>query len=178
MSKAIRFFVVMLMLTGVIYPLAVTVIAKWTFPDKANGSLLYRDDHVVGSLLIAQKTVGEGYFHPRPSAIDYVATNSGSSNLGPTSRKLQEQVKMRRNELGPEAPAELLYSSGSGLDPHITVDAALFQSRRISGYREIPVTNLENLIYSHQHYLPHNTVQAYVNVLELNLELDKVYGRR
>lgn len=170
---AIKLFAFMTLLTGVAYPLLIATIAQLAMPSLANGSLLHTKGRVVGSSLIAQKTTDDGYFWPRPSAIDYnPIAPSGGSNLGPTSRKLKDEVAERKNRLGHQAPAELLYASGSGLDPHISLEAAYFQIARIAKARSITEKELKNLIdHSAEGGLFGIGGKRYINVLKLNEKL-------
>src|SRR5450631_3412166 len=154
---AIIVLVVLTLITGLIYPLAMTGIAGVVFPNQAQGSLIERGGKVVGSALIGQVFAGDQYFHGRPSAtttpdpkdptknVDapYNAGNSGGSNLGPTSKPLAERVKGDVDKLKAENPAapvpvDLVTTSGSGLDPHISPEAALFQVPRVAKSRNFP----------------------------------------
>lgn len=171
-KTAIKIFACMTLLTGTIYPLLITAIAQLTMPYLANGSLIEQNAQIKGSYLIAQSNQGERFFWARPSFIDYDPLKpSGGSNLGPTSKKLQELVSQRREQYGQDAPADLLYASGSGLDPHISYAAALFQVPRIAKARSINELDLKNLIesLSEGNLLLSN---RYVNVLLLNLQLE------
>lgn len=174
MIEAFRFLVVLLLLTGVIYPAFITVVAQWTMPERAHGSLVVVKDKVAGSTLIAQNFTKENYFHPRPSAIDFDPMRpSGGSNLGPTSQALKEAVEKRLKLYAPLVPPpELVYASGSGLDPHISVEAAHFQVDRVAKARSIKDTEqLKAFVAAHNEGFP----SPYVNVLLLNLDLDKKY---
>lgn len=173
----------MIILTGLIYPLILTGIAKLTMPHQANGSLITSKGKIVGSSLIAQKFESDSYFWPRPSAVDFNTLASGGSNLGPTSFVLQETVKLRRDKLlkanGSNAidsvPSDLLFASGSGLDPHISLRSAYFQIDRIAGSRkfdEHDKKSLSDLIGSMAIYPYGFLGPVIVNVLELNLALD------
>src|ERR1700722_1336388 len=116
---AIKMFAMMTLLLGVAYPIVINLIAQLTMPKRAGGSLIYAGEKVIGSQLLAQNFKDETYFHPRPSAIDFDPMKpSGGSNLGPTSQKLKEAVEARAKKLGPNPPAQLVYASGSGIDPH------------------------------------------------------------
>lgn len=176
---AIKLFLVMSVITGILYPLSITVIAQVFFHSKANGSLLMKDDRVLGSTLIAQRTSGNGYFFPRPSAIDYDPLKpSGGSNLGPTSKILKGVVEGRRQKLGENAPAELIYSSGSGLDPHISLTTAYYQLERVAKARSIDPEELKKIIeLLAEGRLFGFLKPRYINVLILNHYLDEHYAR-
>ena len=180
---AIAMTVVLTVLTGIIYPYAITGLAYVLFKDKAQGSLIVRDGKVVGSRLIGQPFVGPGYFHSRPSAAGsgYDGTASAGTNLGPTSKKLMEQMvkpaaEQRRAE-NPNSPVpiDLVTASASGLDPHITPAAAEFQVPRISRERKISEEEVRQLVRKHTEGRQLGILgEAGVNVLELNLELDQL----
>lgn len=179
LKVSIKFFLLMTLLTGVIYPLFITIFAQLTFPEKANGSLIKQSGKIVGSSLIAQNSNDESFFWPRPSAVNYDPLHSGGSNLGPISKKLKGLVEERRQKQGENAPAELLYASGSGLDPHISIDAAYFQIDRISKARSINAEELKKIIDAHIEGKQFGFLgPSYVNVLQLNLYLEKNYARR
>jgi K+-transporting ATPase ATPase C chain len=170
---ALRTLLVFTALTGFAYPLLVTGIAGVLFPGQAGGSLVERDGHVIGSSLLAQKTESPRYFHPRPSACDYGTMASGASNLSPSSQSLRQAVAERADALGKpqaEIPIELLTASGSGLDPHLSPEAAMFQAERIATARGLPVDKVKALI---ERLSQHSSLApSLVNVLELNLALD------
>ncbi len=143
-STALRLFLWMILLTGVIYPLIITGIAQLFFYERANGDFLISQDKIVGAKLIAQKFTDNKYFWPRPSSVDYNPLPSGGSNLGPTSAALKKAVGERKEVIAKAAgnsnsaiPSELLYASGSGLDPHISPKAAYFQIDRIIKARSL-----------------------------------------
>jgi K+-transporting ATPase ATPase C chain len=180
---AIAMTVVLTVLTGIIYPYAVTGLAYVLFKDKAQGSLIVRDGKVVGSRLIGQPFTGPGYFHSRPSAAGsgYDGTASGGTNLGPTSKKLIEQMvkpaaeQRRAENPNMPVPVDLVTVSASGLDPHITPAAAEFQVPRVSGERKISEDELRQLVRKHTEGRQLVVLgEARVNVLELNLELDQL----
>ncbi len=178
---AIRLFALLTLLTGVLYPLAVTAIARVAFPAQANGSVVTNATGVpVGSALLAQKTESPRYFWPRPSAADYATVASGASNAAPTSAKLQTAVAERavalRTAHGLPAdapvPADLLMTSGSGLDPHISPAAATFQAARVAAARNLTLSTVTAAIAAHTES-GGLLGEDRVNVLLLNLALDQ-----
>ncbi len=164
------------------YPLAVTGISRVAFADKADGSLITdTNGTIIGSELLGQNFSGEGYFHPRPSAVDYNAASSGGSNLGPTSQKLAAAVKERiaayRTTNGmPEnqqVPADAVTASGSGLDPHISPENAAFQISRVAKSRSLARGKVQELISATTDKATFGLLGANgVNVLKLNIALD------
>lgn len=171
---ALRALVVLTIVTGILYPLAVTGIAQALFPEQARGSLVKRGDSLVGSSLLAQKFVGVAYFHPRPSAVDFSTVASGASNQGFTSKKLLDAVNERRNAMGTGAPPDLLYTSGSGLDPHISPEAAAFQTARVAAARGWSTERIDTLIAKNTEEPQYGILgQARINVLKLNIALDR-----
>ena len=186
--RMLKMFLWLTFLTGVIYPLLITVVAKTFMHDKASGSFVVVDGKIVGSSLIAQKFTNESYFWPRPSACDYNALPSGASNLGPISLELKKQVDERRKKImqahgnikNNEIPSELLYASGSGLDPHITKCAADFQISRIANARRLNASSKKALVELVESMVEERycgfTGGQYVNVLLLNIALDKCIG--
>jgi K+-transporting ATPase ATPase C chain len=180
---AILMTVVTTILLGIIYPLAVTGIAKVLFPHKANGSLIKKDGVVVGSSLIGQPFSSPGYFHSRPSAAGngYDAGNSGGSNLGPTNHQLVDRVKadvakLQAENPGQPVPIDLVTTSGSGLDPDITPAAAAFQVPRIARERRMTPDEVQRLVGEHTQGRQLGFLgEARVNVLELNLALDQAH---
>src|SRR5882762_3159905 len=185
---AILMTVVTTLLLGVAYPLVVTGLAQALFPDKSNGQLLERDGKVIGSRIIGQSFSSPGYFRGRPSAAGtgYDAANSGGTNLGPTNRKLVDAVKAgveaARKEnpngcgvrgAGCDVPIDLVTSSASGLDPHISPAAAAFQVPRVARERGASETDLQRLVDAHTIGRQFGILgEPVVNVLELNLALD------
>lgn len=183
---ALRMTALMTVLTGLIYPLAVTGLVQLVFPGKANGSLVRKDGKIIGSSLIGQNFTKPQYFHPRPSAAGndgYDPTASGGSNLGPTSQKLVDRVKTSVDQFhkdNPEStgpiPADLLTTSASGLDPHISPAAAEAQIARIAATRHVGPEMLQALVASHTESPDLGFLgEARVNVLLLNLDLDEKF---
>lgn len=173
-KTAVKIFLFMTILTGVLYPLLITITAQFTMPNLANGSLVKQGDQTIGSLLIAQKNSDDRYFWPRPSAIDYDPIKpSGGSNLGPTSQKLKDSINERKQKIGNAAPPELLYASGSGLDPHISLETAYFQISRVAKARSISEEDLKKRVDRHVEGRQLGFLgPRYVNVLILNWDLD------
>ena len=190
---AIIVFLLLTLITGLAYPLAMTAIAGAIFPAKANGSLIERDGKVVGSALIGQAFKEDKYFHGRPSATlapdpsdstktvsaPYNAANSGGSNLGPTSKALADRLKEDVDKLKAEnpnanVPVDLVTTSASGLDPDISPEAAQFQVPRVAKARNMPEDALKQLVASNvQGRLLGLLGEPHVNVLALNLALDE-----
>lgn len=184
MSAHLRPAVVLLLLfsllCGLVYPLAMTGLAQTLFPQQANGSLIERQSRVIGSALIGQAFTGDAYFHGRPYATvpAYNAAASGGSNAGPSSRALHDRLSAERERRMAEnpqqpVPVDLLTASGSGLDPHLSPAAALFQVPRVAHARGLDATTLTALV---QQQVQPRTLgllgEPVVNVLALNLALD------
>jgi len=185
-TTSILAVVVLTVLLGLVYPLAVTGISQVAFPGKADGSLVEVDGKVVGSQLIGQEFVGKGYFHPRPSATEYSGNVIFFANVGPNSAEGREEVRERlaayvalekpydRSLTRDRVPVDAVTHSASGVDPHISEANARIQAHRIAAVRKLPLTAIEDLIAG-------NTDGRFlgllgepgVNVLELNLALDE-----
>jgi K+-transporting ATPase ATPase C chain len=194
---ALTLLIALTVMTGLIYPLAITGLAGVMFPDQANGSLIVRNGQVIGSALIGQNFTEDKYFHGRPSATTapdpkdvsktvpapYNAANSGGSNLGPTSKALAGRIKADAEKLKEEnpsqpVPVDLVTTSGSGLDPDISPDAALFQVPRVARTRGLPENRVRALVAAQtEGRLMGWLGEPRVNVLRLNLALDRDGGR-
>lgn len=185
-QNAVTLLLLMTALTGLVYPLALTGIAQTVFPYQANGSLIEKNGVPVGSDLIGQNFSADGYFHSRPSVAGsdgYDASASSGSNLGPTSTKLIDTIKERvaavreKNSLGPHAmiPSDMVTASASGLDPHISLEAAYMQAQRVAQTRNISVTAVYSIIDKHIEGRKWGLFgEQRVNVLRLNLTLDSL----
>ncbi len=178
---AVLMTIVTTLLLGVAYPLVVTGLAQVLFPDKANGQLIARGGKIIGSRIIGQAFSSPGYFRSRPSAAGtgYDAANSAGTNLGPTNKKLIDAVRVaveaakRENPSAP-VPIDLVTSSASGLDPHISPVAALFQVPRVARERGVPEGGIGQLVQDHIQGRQLGFLgEPVVNVLELNLALDE-----
>jgi K+-transporting ATPase ATPase C chain len=177
-TTTIVFFLAMTVITGFVYPLIVTGFAQVAFPFQANGSMIKTGDTLRGSRLLVQDFSSDEFFHGRPSAVSYGTVPSGASNLSPVGQKLTDAVAVRQTELkiyGDIAiPSDLLYASASGLDPDISIDAALIQVDRIASARGFDVSQKSALI----EYVKNNPekrdifpAQARVNIMDLNAKL-------
>lgn len=191
---AIVVLVALTLICGLAYPLAMTGIAEVIFPYQAQGSMIERDGHVVGSELIGQVFTSDRYFHGRPSATTapdpnnstktvaapYNALNSGGSNYGPSNKALIDRVQgdidtLKKDNPSASVPIDLVTTSASGLDPHISPDAALFQAPRIAKARNMPEDRVRQLVADHTEGRWLGLLgEPRVNVLELNLALDKL----
>lgn len=176
---------VMTMLTGVLYPVLMLGAAQTLFPHQANGSLIYSSGSLIGSDLIAQEFTDSTYFWPRPSGVGYNPLPSSGTNLGPTSRVLLEQISTRRALLteangGKQPPDDLLLASGSGLDPHISPQAALYQVDRVARARGLHAEQTEQLRHLAASYTESFSLgflgQPRVNVLKLNIAADSLFS--
>lgn len=189
LKRSILVFLGLSIICGLIYPLGVTLTSQAVFPRQSNASAIKNGDIVVGSQLVGQLFTRPEYFHGRPSAIDrpYDASNSLGSNLAPSSAKLLEQVNVRLEQIRKEnglpsdrpVPADLVLASASGLDPHISVEAALLQVPRIARERKIPQAVIEKIVLQKTE----NPFWGFwgmkrVNVLQLNIALDSVQVQR
>jgi K+-transporting ATPase ATPase C chain len=191
---AIVLVIALTVITGLVYPLTITGLARMLFPGAAQGSLIERDGKILGSALIGQEFTSDRYFHGRPSATTapdpqdstktvpqpYNAAGSGGSNLGPTNKALIDRVnadveKLKKENPGTPVPIDLVTTSGSGLDPDISPEAALFQIPRIAKARSLAEDRLRDLVGQHvERPLAGLIGEPHVNVLALNLALDQV----
>jgi potassium-transporting ATPase KdpC subunit len=194
---AIVILIALALITGLAYPLAMTAIAGMIFPRQAQGSLIEKNGKVIGSALIGQEFKDDKYFHGRPSATSapdpadssktvsapYNAANSGGSNLGPTSKALNDRVKddvekLKAENPGAAVPVDLVTTSGSGLDPDISPEAALFQVARVAKARGIEEARVRQLVTEHtQGRMGGLLGEISINVLALNLALDAAVSR-
>ena len=183
---AVALTIVLMVLLGIVYPFVTTGLSELLFKEKARGSLIEREGKVIGSRLIGQPFKGASYFHSRPSAAGsgYDATASGGTNFGPTSKQFfKEQIKGRAKEAHAEnpnikIPIDLITSSGSGLDPHISPAAAEFQVPRIARERRMEEDQVKQLVRKHTEGRQFGILgEPRINVLELNLELDEALGK-
>ena len=180
---AVLVTVVTTVLLGVVYPLVVTALAQALFPAQANGQLIELDGRIVGSRLIGQNFSSPGYFHSRPSAagMGYDAANSAGTNLGPTNKKLIDAVKAnvskaRADNPGSPVPVDLVTTSASGIDPHITPANAEFQVPRVAHERGMSPEALRQVVAAHTEGRTFGVLgEPRVNVLELNLNLDRAH---
>jgi K+-transporting ATPase ATPase C chain len=187
---ALRVTAVTLIVTGIVYPLVATGIAQIVFPRQANGSMLTNDDGVeIGSSMIAQGFSNPAYFHPRPSAAGaggWDASASSGSNLGPTSKKLRDRalgdvkrLLAENPESGAPVPGDLVTASASGLDPHLSPEAALWQVPRVARARGLSPDDVRRLVESRIEGRTLGVLgEPRVNVLLLNIALDREIGRR
>jgi len=189
LKRSILVFAGLSIICGLIYPLAMTAVSQTVFPRQSNASIIKRGNVFIGSKLLGQSFSRPEYFHGRPSAIDppYDASNSSASNLAPSSAKLLKQVQGRielvRRENGlpsnMQIPADLVLASASGLDPHISVNAARIQASRIAGKRKIPQSAIEKIIHQNtEGPLLWIWGMERVNVLQLNIDLESIAVQR
>ncbi|WP_310492510.1 potassium-transporting ATPase subunit KdpC [Dechloromonas sp.] len=186
LRPAVSLFVLLTAITGIVYPLAVTGVAKVVFPDAANGSLIVKDGKAIGSRLIGQNFTDPKYFWGRPSAtgpMPYNAGASSGSNQGPLNPALVDAVKGRIDALkaaDPDnklpIPADLVNASASGLDPHISPEAAAYQVARVASQRHLPPADLNALVSQHTEGRQWGVFgEPRVNVLQLNIALDSLH---
>jgi len=183
---ALKFLLVMTILTGIIYPLVMTGLAQVAFPSKSNGSLILKDGKVIGSELIGQKFDSSIYFWSRPSSIGYNPIPSGASNYGPTNDTLKKLIDTRREVFAKnnsidnmmDVPLEMIFASGSGLDPHISPSAAQLQVERIAQARNFDSNQKQKLTETVKNLTekPQFLIlgEERINVLNLNIELDRI----
>jgi K+-transporting ATPase ATPase C chain len=194
---ALVLIIALTVITGLVYPLAITGIAGVVFPYQAQGSLVEKDGKVVGSALIGQVFADDKYFHGRPSATNtpdpkdptktidapYNAVNSGGSNLGPTNKALIDRVKgdvdkLKQENPNASVPIDLVTTSGSGLDPHISPEAALFQVPRVAKARNMAEDRVRQLVQDHVEDRTLGLLgEPRVNVLALNMALDQAAAK-
>lgn len=180
---AVLMTLVTTVLLGIVYPLVVTGMAQVLFPDQANGQLIERDGKVIGSRIIGQSFSSPGYFRVRPSAAGtgYDAANSAGTNLGPTNKRLVEAVTSnveaaRKENASAPVPIDLVTSSASGLDPHVSPAAAAFQVPRVARERGVSEPDVQRLVTAHAAGRQFGILgEPVVNVLELNLALDRQF---
>jgi len=181
--QALRMTLIFTALTGLAYPLLVTGIAQALFRKQADGSLQIRNGQVVGSTLLAQKFESKRYFWPRPSASDFGTVPSGASNLGPTSQVLQSNVTARIEAFrsahtlsgSVAVPADMVFQSGSGVDPHISPESARLQVHRVAQARNVPESSMEALVAQATEPPQFGFLgDPRVNVLLLNLAIDRL----
>lgn len=178
LRAAVILFLFLMLATGLAYPMLVLGLGRTLFPWQANGSLIEADGKIIGSSLIGQNFTGEKYFHPRPSAANYDAANSSGSNLGPTSADLLKSVAGRVAEWKKTAgamavPADLVTTSASGLDPHISPAAAQLQAPRVATARGIALPEVEELVMQYTAPPTFGVLgENRVDVLGLNRALD------
>jgi potassium-transporting ATPase KdpC subunit len=183
LAPAFRITLVLTVVTGLIYPAITTVVCQLILPHQANGSLVAQNGRVVGSSLLAQSFLSPGYFHPRPSAANFDASASAASNLGPTNQKLIDRVKtdavkFRQDNPGFAAPipSDAITTSASGLDPHISPAFAESQIARVAGARHMPADQVRTVLSAHTESRQIGFLgEPRVNVLELNLDLDRQF---
>ena len=172
--QSIRVYLILTLLTGILYPLAMTGVAQLLFPKQANGSRIVEDGKLIGSDLLGQKFESPRYFWPRPSSADYATVPSGASNKGPTSADLKKSIDERRAKCGKDAPVDLLTASSSGLDPHISPEAARSQIPRVAATRNMSIQQISAVV---DQIIEEPQLgflgEPRVNVLRLNTALDQ-----
>ncbi len=186
---ALRMLFVMTVFTGIIYPVAMTLLSLAVFPYQAKGSMIEKNGAIIGSELIGQRFISDKYFHPRPSAIDYNPAPSCGTNWGPTDKRMQDSAKARsaqfklQNNLSAAiiVPKDMLFASASGVDPHISPEAAQLQIERIAKARSFNPAQLSSLKKMVEDFTQCPQLQSFgdprVNVLKLNLALDELQSK-
>lgn len=188
-KRSLLVFIWLSVICGLIYPLTITAVSQVIFSEQSNGSIITKGNRIVGSQLIGQQFISPKYFYGRPQASDqpYDASNSGGSNLAPTSAKLIGQVQARVSQVRKEngllsevqVPADLVLTSASGLDPHISPQSAMIQVKRIAVERKMAETDIEKIVHQNTEYpLLGIWGKERVNVLKLNLALDEIKSGR
>jgi potassium-transporting ATPase KdpC subunit len=183
-KNAVLIFIVFTLILGLIYPIVMTGISQLIFPQQANGNLISENGKLLGSQLIGQNFTSSIYFHGRPSVINYNSSTSSGSNLGPTNQKLIDQVQKRVQQIRKEdslpssgiVPSDLVLASGSGLESYIYVDSAMIQVPRIAKARGIDETEVKKIIENNKENPLLSFGEPIVNVLKLNIALDKLKG--
>lgn len=181
LTNNLKIFLFFIVVTGVVYPLFITIVSQAVFSDEAAGSLVNKNGKVIGSKLLAQEFKGKQYFWPRPSVTNYDSTNSGASNLSPDSKVLRETITKRAADysLDVKSNDDLLYASGSGLDPHISPESAERQINRIANARHMTTERIQELKKLVEDNIEGRQFgilgKARVNVLKLNLILDEKF---
>jgi potassium-transporting ATPase KdpC subunit len=183
---SIKIVLTLTFITGILYPFSVTVISQFIFPSESNGSIIFNDGKIIGSILIGQNFESDKYFWGRPSSINYTPLPSGGSNLAPTSLLLKQQYEERKNKFIMKnrldtqviVPQEICFASASGVDPHISIEAARLQVTRISSARSFDLVKTQK-IYKLIDSLKTSPKFGFIgkttiNVLQLNLLLDKI----
>jgi K+-transporting ATPase ATPase C chain len=172
---SVLLILVFTVLLGLVYPFAVWGISQIVFPHQANGSLIVKDGKTIGSEIIGQRFDSDKYFHSRLSVNDYDASNSGGSNLAQTNKKLIERINTDANKTEGQIPIDLITTSASGLDPHITPAAAEFQIKRVAQSRGVSEEKVRQIVLQHTEGRLFGIFgEPRVNVLKLNLGLDKL----
>jgi K+-transporting ATPase ATPase C chain len=173
--QSIRIYTILTLLTGILYPLAMTGVAQLLFPKQANGSRIVENGKLIGSDLLGQKFESPKYFWPRPSSADYATVPSGASNKGPTSADLKKSIDERRAKFGNDAPVDLLTASGSGLDPHIGPEAARSQIPRVAAARKMSIQQISAVVDQTIEQPQLGFLgEPRVNVVRLNRTLDQL----
>jgi K+-transporting ATPase ATPase C chain len=183
---SLRILLVLSILLGIAYPAFLTGAAQLIFPAKANGSMVLKDNQIIGSELIGQKFDSSIYFWSRPSAVEYNPIPSAASNLGPASKKLKNSIEERRGIFQESnlltdttsIPAEMIFASASGLDPHISPEAAMLQLERVTAERNLSIQEKENLVQLIKSLSEKPQFSLFgeprINVFKLNLALDNI----